>query len=141
MPRHNPYRPGTLSYERLRRADLRRREKLAVARVARAKTPEVRRRAQRQAASARRSLRQIETRGDFRASLNKTNREMFDNVPIKQQQRLMTVARSYPEKVPADIPDPFADHFYQRRFYRGPLWNLYYSTRAGIRQRPNCLDV
>jgi hypothetical protein len=134
--RRNPYRPGTPSYERQRRADLNRLRALSEAMAARAKKPEARRRAKRQAESARRGLRQIDTRSEFRGSLSDLDRALFDRLPVAQQQRLMTVARAYPEKIPADVPDPFADrHIYQRNFYRGSLWRLYYGTRAGIRQR------
>jgi len=96
----------------------------------------MRRRAKRQAQTAGRGLRQIDMRREFRDSLSDLDRASFDRLPVVQQQRLMTVARAYPERISAGIPDPFADqHLYQRRFYRGSLWRLYYGTRAGIRRK------
>ena len=129
--RRNPYRPGTLSYERHRRAELNRRRALAEARAERAKKPETRQRAQRQAANARRGLRQIETRAEFRNQLSERDRAVFNTLPIKEQNRFRAAVERYPEHVPPSDPDPFEG----RPSYRGSLWRLYYSTRAGIRRR------
>lgn len=128
--RRNPYRPGTLSYERQRRADLNRRRALAEARAGRAKKAETRQRAQRQAANARRGLRQIETRAEFRGQLSERDRAVFNTLPIKEQDRFRAAVERYPEHVPPSDPDPF-----EGRASRGSSWRLYYSTRAGIRRR------
>jgi hypothetical protein len=130
-PRQNPYRPGTLSYERQRRGELNRRRALAEARADRAKKPEIRQLAQRQAATARRGLRQIETRAGFRDQLSERHRAEFSALSITQQDRFRAAVQRYPEYVPPSDPDPFEE----RRSYRGSLWRLYYSTRAGIRRR------
>jgi len=129
--RRNPYRPGTLSYERQRRADLNRSRALAEARAGRAKNPETRQRAQRQAANARRGLRQIETRAEFRDQLSERDRVVFNTLPIKEQDRFRSAVQRFPEHVTPSDPDPFEG----RPSYRGSLWRLYYSTRAGIRRR------
>jgi hypothetical protein len=129
--RRIPYRPGTLSYERQRRAELNRRRALAEARASRAKKPETRQRAQRQAANARRGLRQIETRAEFRDQLSERDRAEFSALPITQQDRFRAAVQRFPEHVPPSDPDPFEG----RPSYRGSLWRLYYSTRAGIRRR------
>ena len=129
--RRNPYRPGTLSYERQRRAELNRRRALADARAGRAKKAETRQRAQRQAANARRGLRQIETRAEFRDRLSERDRAVFNTLPIKEQDRFRAAVQRFPEHVPPSDPDPFEG----RPSYRGSLWRLYYSTRAGIRRR------
>lgn len=129
--RRSTFRPGSASYERQRRADLNRRRALAEATAARAKKPAARHRAQRQASTARRGLRQIKTRAEFRAKLNERDRAVFNALPIKEQDRFRAAAERYPEHVPPSDPDPFVG----RPSYRGSLWRLYYSTRAGIRRR------
>ncbi len=130
-PRRNPYRPGTPSYERQHRAELSRRRALAEARAARAKNPEARRRAQRRAAAARRGIRAIETREEFRVALSDRDRSLFNALSINEQDRFRAAVQRYPDYVPPSAPDPFAEW----PFYRGSLWRLYYSTRAGIRRR------
>jgi hypothetical protein len=130
-PRRNPYRPGSASYERLRRAELNRRRALAEARASRATQPETKQRAQRQASAARRGMRQIETRAAFRNQLSERDRAVFNTLPIKEQDRFRAAVERYPEHVPPSDPDPFEG----RSSYRGSLWPLYYSTRAGIRRR------
>jgi hypothetical protein len=127
--RRNPYRPGTASYARFREATLRRRVALARANATRAKTPETRRRAQQRAWAAQRALRAIETRLEFRSKLIGRYRSTFDQVSITGQKRLIKIMREYPDRVPKDLPDPFAGP--QREI----LWRLNYATRAGIRLR------
>jgi hypothetical protein len=41
----------------------------------------------------------------------------------------LRVTQAYPNRVPADVPDPFAGP------RRSSSWRLYYSTRAGMRPR------
>lgn len=130
MARRNPYRPGTPSYERLRRAELSRRRALAEATAGRAKTPVKRRRAQRRKATAQRGLRQIDTRAEFRDQLSERDRAEFNALSLTEQDRFRAVVRQHPEYVPPQEPDPFAG---QR--HRGVSWRLYYATRAGIRRR------
>jgi hypothetical protein len=127
--RRNPYRPGTASYARFRKATLKRRSALAQATAARAKTPETSRRAKQRATAAQRALRAIETREEFRSKLNEADRLSFGQMPITQQERLIKIQREYPGDVPKDLPDPFVGH------QRNALWRLSYSTRAGIRLR------
>ena len=127
--RRNPYRPGTASYARFRKATLKRRSALAQATAARSKTPETGRRAKRRASAAQRSLRAIETREEFRSKLDESDRTAFGQLAITQQERLLKIEREYPESVPQDLPDPFVGP------QRNVLWRLSYSTRAGIRLR------
>jgi hypothetical protein len=134
-PRRNPYRPGTLKHAQTRRAELSRRKALAEATAARAKKPEALRRAKRRASVLQRSLRDVDAWIEFRGSLNDLDRWNFDNLPSAQQKKLMSVVRKYPKSVLKDVPDPFAIDLSQRYSRRGGLWSLYYSTRAGIRQR------
>jgi hypothetical protein len=128
-PRRNPYRPGTASYARFRKATLKRKAALAKVNVARAKTPETRRRSKRRASAAERALRAIETREEFRSKLNETDRVAFGRIAIASQERLMKIDREYPDSVRKDLPDPFDGP------QRNVLWRLHYSTRAGIRLR------
>jgi hypothetical protein len=127
--RRNPYRSGTASYARLRKATLKRKAALAQATGARAKAPETGRRAKQRASVAQRALRAIETREEFRSKLNEADRAAFSRMPITQQDRLMKIQREYPGDVPSDLPDPFVGP------QRNLLWRLSYSTRAGIRLR------
>jgi hypothetical protein len=127
--RRNPYRPGSAQYARRRKATLKRRAALAKANAARAKTPETRRRAKQRASAARRALRAIERREDFRSKLNERDRSSFDRLTITRQNLLLEVARVYPDSIPRDLPDPFYGP------HRETLWRLSYSTRAGIRLR------
>jgi hypothetical protein len=127
--RRNPYRPGTASYARFRKADLKRKLVLAQATAARAKTSETVRHAKQRATTAQRALRAIETREEFRSRLNGSDRADFGQMPIAQQERLIKIQREYPETVPQDLPDPFVGP------QRNVLWRLSYSTRAGIRLR------
>jgi hypothetical protein len=127
--RRNPFRPGTASYAWLREADLKRKVALAQATATRAKTPETRRRAKHRASTAQRALQAIQRRGEFRTKLNESDRGKFDHLSITRQERLITVLREFPARVPKDIPDPFVGP------QREALWRLSYSTRAGIRLR------
>jgi hypothetical protein len=127
--RRNPYRPGTASYARLRKANLKRRAALAQANAARAKTPETRRQSKQRATAARRALRAVESREEYRSKLNELDRAEFGRMPITQQERLLMIKREYPDSVSKDLPDPFAGP------HRNVLWRLHYSTRAGIRLR------
>jgi hypothetical protein len=127
--RRNSYRPGTESYARWRKAELRRRAALARATAERTKKPEVRQRANRRAAAAERGLREIASRQDYRSALNERDRDAFNHLSINQQNQLLRVLLDYSETVPSDLPDPFAGR------NRSSLWRLYYSTRAGSRQR------
>jgi len=129
-PRRNPYRPGTASYARLRKATLKRRAALAQATAARTNSPEVRGRAKRRARVAQRAIQEIETREVFRSKLNDLDRSSFDRLSINEQRRLLEVTRVYPDSVPKDLPDPFVGP------KREALWRLNYSTRAGIRLKP-----
>lgn len=130
--RQNPYRRGSPSYDRLRRAELNRRRALAEARASRATRSETKRPAQQQAAAARRGLRQIEARAEFRSNLSPSGRAIFDRLPLKEQNRELHVKREYPSGVPRDDPDPLAGP------HRNALWRIYYSSgsRAGERLRP-----
>lgn len=125
--RRNPYRPGTASYARFRAATLKRRAALARANAERAKQPEARRSAKRQASGAQRALRKIETREEFRSKLKEAERRNFDRLPITRQDQLLTAMRAYLGSVPRDAPDPFIGP------QREVLWRLSYATRAGIR--------
>ena len=127
--RRNPYRSGTASYARFRKAALKRKSALAQATAARAKTPETGRRAKQRASAAQRALRAIETREEFRSRLSEQDRVSFSQMPITQQERLLKIQREFPESVPKDLPDPFDGP------QRNVLWRLSYSTRAGIRLR------
>jgi hypothetical protein len=127
--RRNPYRPGTASYARFRKAALKRKSALARATATRAKTPEAGRRAKQRATAAQRALRAIETREDFRSKLDESDRAAFGQLAITQQERLLKIEREYPESIPQDLPDPFVGP------QRNALWRLSYSTRAGIRLR------
>jgi hypothetical protein len=126
-PGRNPYRAGTASYARVREAALKRRAALAQATATRAKTPEMRRRAQQRTSAAQRALRAIGRRTEFRSQLNENDLRSFDRLSIAQQEQILRVAQVYPARVPVDIPDPFAGA------RRSSSWRLYYSTRAGIR--------
>src|SRR5689334_13122940 len=117
MARRNPYRRGSPSYERERRAELSRRRALAEATAARATKPETRQRAQRRASAARRDLRRIEARAEFRAALNDRDRGVFNTLSIKEQDRFRAAVQRYPEHVPPSDPDPFDG----RPSYRGSL--------------------
>lgn len=127
--RRNPFRPGTASYARFRETDLKQRAALAQANAARAKTPEARRRSKQKASAARRALRAVERRNEFRSELNELDRQTFDRQSIAQQDQLLQVTEAYPYRVPPDVPDPFEGQ------QRNPSWRLYYSTRAGMRPR------
>ena len=130
MPeRRNPYRPGTASYARFRRAALKRKSVLAQATASRAKMPEKGRRAKQRATSAQRKLQAIETREEFRSKLNEADRLAFSQMSITRQERLLKIQREYPESIPKDLPDPYAGP------HRNADWRLSYSTRAGIRLR------
>jgi hypothetical protein len=127
--RRTPYRPGTASHARVREAALKRQIRLAEANAARAKTPETRRRSRKHASAARRALREIEQREEFRSKLNEHDRREFNSRSIAQQQQFLRVTEAYPDRVPPDVPDPFGGA------RRNPSWRLYYSTRAGMRPR------
>jgi hypothetical protein len=127
----NPYRSGTASYARFRKAALRRKSALTQATAARSKKPETSRRAKQRASAAQRALQAIETREEFRSKLSEPDRVSFSQMPITRQERLMKIQREYPERVPQDLPDPFVGP------QRSVLWRLSYSTRAGIRLRPS----
>jgi hypothetical protein len=127
--RRNPYRPGTAPHARLRTATLKRRVALAQATAARAKTPEARRRANQRASAARRALRAIDRREEFRAKLNEHDRSIFDHLPITRQELFIRAEQEYPGIIPKDAPDPYVGP------QREALWRLSYSTRAGIRLR------
>jgi hypothetical protein len=127
--RRNPYRSGTASYARFRKAALKRKSALAQATAARSKRPETGHRAKQRGTAAQRALRAIETREEFRSKLSEPDRVSFSQMPITRQERLMKIQREYPESVPKDLPDPFAGP------QRSVLWRLSYSTRAGIRLR------
>jgi hypothetical protein len=127
--RRNPYRPGTVSYARRREATLKQRAALAQANAVRAKKPETRRRARRRVSAVRRALRAIEEREEFRSKLNEHDRQTFGSCSIAKQVQLLRVTEAYPNRVPADVPDPFVGP------QRSVSWRLYYSTRAGMRPR------
>jgi hypothetical protein len=127
--RRNPYRPGSASYAQVREAALKRRAALARTAAARAKTPETRRRARNQTSAARRGLRAIERRTEFRSHLSENDLNSFDQLSITQQERMLEIVQVFPDYIPTDIPDPFIGP------NRSSGWRLYYSTRAGIRLR------
>src|SRR5277367_6078513 len=98
--RRNPYRPGAPSYARYRRAELSRRANLAKGRADRATNSEARQRAMRQAATARRGLRQIpllEAIGEYRSRLNRPERRIFDSLPLADKARELEVETHFPE--------------------------------------------
>jgi hypothetical protein len=121
---HSVFRPGTESYKKQRRALLNRRRALAEARERRTARPEVKRRAQRQATTARRGLREIEAREVFRTTLTPYQRTAFNRLSVSGQDRVRLAIQQYPDGIPPDVPDPFAGRD------RGFLWRLYYSSRA-----------
>jgi hypothetical protein len=125
----NFYRPGTAPYARHRAATLKRRAALAGSTAARAKTSQTRQRAKQRAAAARRALRAIERREEFRAKLNEHDRAIFDHLPITRQELFLRAEQEYPDTIPKDAPDPYVGP------QREALWRLSYSTRAGIRLR------
>ena len=129
MARRSPYRPGTASYAQAREATLKRRLVLARATAGRATRPEARRRADRRAAAARRGLRAIEARQEYRSRLSERDRDNFSTLTITAQDQLLRMLRDHPDSIPRDLPDPFAGP------NRNLIWRLYYSTRAGARQR------
>lgn len=132
--RRSPYRFGTPSYARQRRTELSRRANLAKGRADRAKNSEARQRAMRQAATARRALRQIpllEAIGEYRSQLNQPERRIFDSLPLADKAQELEVEARYPEGVPPDVPDPFGTSVR----HRSASWRLYYATRAGFRHR------
>src|SRR5437868_2066044 len=106
-PRRYSHRPGSDFHAQERRSDLKRRLALAEATAARTKDPEKRHRAQKRAATARRGLRQIETRAEFRAQLNDRDRAEFSALSITQQDRFRAAVQRFPEHVPPSDPDPF----------------------------------
>ena len=114
----NPYRSGTASYARFRKAALKRKSALAQATAARSKRPETGQRAKQRATAAQRALRAIETREEFRSKLSEPDRVSFSQMPITRQERLMKIQREYPESVPKDLPDPFDGP------HRNTLWRL-----------------
>ena len=71
----------------------------------------------------------IEKREEFRSKLNEQDRATFTGQSIAQQEQFLRVSQVFPDRVPADIPDPFAGP------QRSPSWRLYYSTRVGMRPR------
>jgi hypothetical protein len=132
--RRNPYRLGAPSHARYRHAELTRIANLAKGRADRAKNPEARRRAMRQAAAARRGLRQIprlEAIGEYRKRLTQPERRIFDSLSLAEKVRELEVETQFPETVPPDVPDPFA----ASGRHRSASWRLYYATRAGFRHR------
>lgn len=132
--RRNPYRLGAPSHARYRRAELTRLANLAEGRANRAKNPEARRRAMRQAAAARRGLRQIpllDAIGEYRKWLKRPERRIFDSLPLPEKIQELEVETQFPDAVPPDVPDPFA----ASGSHRGASWRLYYATRAGFRHR------
>lgn len=124
MARRNPYRPGTLSYESQRRVDLNRIRALAEANAARAKRPEARRRAKRQASTARRGIRVIEGRSEYRERLSEDDRSRFNRFTLSEQDELRRYLQQYPDGIPPDVPGVFAGR------NRGALWRMYYSSGA-----------
>jgi len=132
--RRSPYRFGTPSYARHRRAEFTRLANLAKGRVERAKNPEARQRAMQQAAAARRGLRQIpllEAIGEYRSQLDRAEQRIFDSLPLAVKAQELEVDARYPEGVPPDAPDPFATS----PRHRSASWRLHYATRAGFRHR------
>jgi len=125
----NPFRPGTASYARLREADLKRRAALGKGNAARAMTPEARSRAKEQVSAAQRALRAVEGRTAYRSQLTENTRREFDKLSIKQQEVYRRVARTFPDRIPPDVPDPFSGP------NRSSGWRLYYATRTGGRHR------
>jgi hypothetical protein len=122
-------RPGTVRHARWRKTRLKRKVARARAAAARAKSFKARARARRRVRDARREMREIESRGEFRRKLNRDDRRKFNDLTIEQQKRLLEVARTYPDRVPPELPDPFVGP------KRDILWGQYYSTRGGIRMK------
>jgi hypothetical protein len=134
MARSNPYQRGSRLFAEQYRIDQSRKLVLAEGRASRAKTREAKQKAQRQAAAARRALRRVpllKSMGEYRSRLNDPERRIFDSLPLAEKARELVVEEQYPGGVPPDIPDPFAES----GKYRSKHWNLFYSTRAGFRNR------
>ena len=134
MARRNPYQRGSRAFAEQYRIDQSRKLILAEGRADRTKDPKAKQRAQRQAANARRALRRVpllEAMGEYRSRLNDPERRMFDRLPLAEKALDVEVAEHYPDGVPPNIPDPFAES----GKYRNKHWNLFYSTRAGFRNR------
>jgi hypothetical protein len=88
----------------------------------------------RQAATARRALRQIpllEAISEYRSRLDQPERRIFDRLPLADKARELEVEAHYPDGVPPDVPDPFA----ASGRHRSASWRLHYATRAGFRHR------
>lgn len=134
MARRNPFQLGSLPYSHQYRIDQTRKLVLAEGRASRAKHPNAKQRAQRQAAAARRALRRVpllEAMGEYRSRLNNPERRIFDSLPLAEKALEIKVEEQYPDGVPPSIPDPFAES----GKYRNKHWNLFYSARAGFRNR------
>src|SRR3974377_1524308 len=101
MPRRrNSYRPGTASYARARKAELRRRIALDRINAARAKTPATRRRAKRAISAAQQTLRALEEREEYRGRPPEQRRRDFAHLPIPEQQRAAAAGKRYPDGIP-----------------------------------------
>jgi hypothetical protein len=137
MARHrNSYRHGTVNYEGQRLANLKRSLALAEGRAARAVKPEAKRRAQRQAATARRAIRQMperiskaEKRREFRERLGARAWSDFNRLPTRQQQEVVDAAERWPNGVPWDQPDPFEGP------HRNISWRALYGANNGRHAR------
>jgi hypothetical protein len=82
------------------------------------------------ASAAKRALRAIKARQEFRSRLREPERTVFNGLSLSGQDRLLRVSQDFPEGIPSELPDPFAG-----AAKRSETWRLYYATRAGIRQR------
>jgi len=117
-------RPGSLSYDRQKEAWLNRRRALAEATAVRAKRPEAIQRAKESAAAAQRGLRAIAARRAYREQLSERERIEFNRASLKYQDQLLRLLQRYPDRVPDDVPVHYPEP------HHGPLWRLYYSSRA-----------
>src|SRR5205823_1594901 len=134
MARSNPYQRGSRLHAKQYRIDQSRKLVLAKGRADRAKDPKAKQRAQRQAAAARRALRRVpllEAMGEYRSRLNNPERRIFDSLPLAEKALEIAVEEQYPDGVPPNIPDPFAES----GKHRNKHWNLLYANRAGFRNR------
>jgi hypothetical protein len=80
----NPFRPGTASYAKRREELLKQKERRALTTAARAKQPEVRQQAQRQASAARSAIKKIDRTEAYRQTLAPNSRASFDRLPLSK---------------------------------------------------------
>src|ERR1051326_718488 len=95
---HSDSRPGTPPYAREYARLLKNRATLAALRASRAKSPEKKRRALKQASEARSKLKQVEAREQSRASRSDEGRRIFNRLSISEQDVQVRGAAALPER-------------------------------------------